>query len=100
MKNFLFTSVFLFSLTSLANEMPEVNYIMCQNGNIIRTVRIELFDQGCRTVYTKYGKDRVIGSGQFVISCTGFLNNVKKNLEEAGWKCRDISGADITKGTP
>lgn len=100
MKTYLLTSLLFFFQAATANEMPEVNYVMCQNGDIIRTVRIELGDQGCKTIYTKNGKDRVIGSGQFVVSCTGFLNNVQKNLEEAGWKCRDISGASMTKGTP
>lgn len=98
MKIFFLTSVLIFSLSSKANEMPEVNYVMCQNGTIVRTVRIELDEQGCKTVYTKNGDDRVIGSGQFAISCTGFLGNVKKNLEAAGWSCKDISGAAITKG--
>lgn len=89
--------IFLLSPALQADELPEVNYVLCQNGSIVRTVRIELDEQGCKTVYTKNGEDNVIGSGQFAISCTGFLNNVQKNLESAGWKCKNISGASISK---
>ena len=49
----------------------------------------------CKTIYTKAGKDRVVGEGQFWKSCEDILKNIKGNLEEAGWKCRKIGNFKV-----
>ena len=74
-------------------------FVMCRNKKIVRTLRIEAGGSegaACSTTYTKAGVDRVIGTGQFEVSCKKFLNNVRGNLEEAGWKCRNIEQARIS----
>ena len=60
----------------------------------MRTLRVEVDkDQVCRTIYTKQGVDEVIGSAQNHTSCTEFVTNVRKNLEDAKWNCREVKEA-------
>lgn len=61
---------------------------------MVRTVE-DPENQGCMTVYTKSGVDRTIGSGKFWQSCYDFQENIKRNLEEAGWKCRMVENVEI-----
>lgn len=70
--------------------------VLCKNNQVVRTIRVNSSDDGCRTVYTKAGVDRVVGSGQNTSSCVQFLNNIKGNLEEAAWSCREVSKFKVT----
>lgn len=72
-------------------------YVMCRNNGLVRTVRIVQKPEGCVTIYTKAGTDRVVGSGRYLISCVGVLKNIKANLEKAWWKCRDISQSQVSQ---
>ena len=76
-------------------------YVLCKNRGIVRTIRVERTNQGgCQAKYTKAGVDRVIGYGRQKNSCEKFLNNVKKNLLDASWSCREVSDAKITAEGP
>ena len=64
---------------------------LCKLQKTVRTLRIEVGeDKNCRTIYTKQGVDDLIGSGQFHQSCVNIAENVRKNLEGVGWKCREV----------
>lgn len=74
-------------------EMGE-SFVLCKNKKMVRTLRVELgSDQKCRAIYTKQGVDEVIGSSQQVASCVEFVSNVRKNLEEGKWSCREVKEA-------
>lgn len=82
--------------TSAAENLP---YVMCRNKKLVRTIRIENIPDGCRTLYTKMGVDSVVGSAKNRTSCDSFLANVRKNLEGADWKCKEVSSAVVSDGT-
>lgn len=80
--------------TSLAFARLETSLVLCKNQKTVRTLRVEQGeDQKCRAIYTKQGVDETIGSGQYTNSCEEFISNVRKNLEEAKWNCREVKEA-------
>lgn len=84
----------LFSQQVIASDTS--SYVLCKNKKVVRTIRIQEIQDGCVTTYTKAGVDKVVGQGQHLTSCQSFLDNIKGNLEEAAWKCRDISSAQLS----
>lgn len=72
-------------------------YWMCRNHSIVRTLQIETRDGGCRTHYGKDGVDRVVSQSQTPSGCVGVFSNIRRNLESAGWKCKDISQGRISE---
>ena len=81
----------VFWVLSLQAEEGLAQVVLCKNRKVVRTITLSTAADGCRTVYTKAGVDRVIGSGIHESSCRGFLQNVQANLEKAGWSCRDVT---------
>lgn len=80
--------------TSSAFAGLENSLVLCRNQKNVRTLRVEMGeDQKCRAIYTKQGVDETIGSGQFTGSCEEYISNVRKNLEEAKWNCREVKEA-------
>ncbi|MFK8139019.1 MAG: hypothetical protein AB8E15_11715 [Bdellovibrionales bacterium] len=81
-----------------AKKISPKSYVMCRNAKIVRTIRVD-WDSGleqCNTIYTKAGKDRVIGEGKFLESCVGFSTNVQANLEKAGWNCKNMATVTLS----
>jgi hypothetical protein len=72
------------------------NYTMCRSQKNVRTIRVVKKPDVCETVYTKNGVDKVVSSGRNPNSCVNVFNNIKGNLETAGWKCKDISSASVS----
>ncbi len=68
-------------------------YLICRLDRMIRTIRVNQKENHtrCHTLYTKLGVDRTVGTGIHVHSCQQFAQNIKKNLEDNSWKCRDIT---------
>ncbi|CAE78882.1 hypothetical protein AB1A81_04360 [Bdellovibrio bacteriovorus] len=86
-------TVLFFSSFSHAAELGE-SLVLCKHNKTVRTLRVEIgTDQICRAIYTKQGVDETIGSGQNHQSCHDFVTNVRKNLEEAKWSCREVKEA-------
>lgn len=78
-------------------EVP-TEYVLCRNKKIVRTIRIEKQENGeCATIYTKAGQDRDVGGGKWIESCEKIVENIKGNLEKAGWTCRVVPAAGITE---
>ena len=105
-----FKALFIFAgllvaLYSFAQEVEKSvvknrDFVICKNKFYARNIQVEIIkveDSVCQTLYTKGGKTRTIGTGKFMGSCYGFLNNISSNLEKAGWKCADISGTTVIK---
>lgn len=79
----------------------EATYILCQNKETVRTVRVEKNDTGggCVTKYTKQGVDSVVASSWTEKRCKAVLGNIQTNLESANWKCKDISKSRVSSST-
>ena len=83
------------AVESSASVQP--NYIMCRNQKTVRTIRVEKDDsKECVTLYTKAGVDREVGRGQNFNSCTKVAENIRTNLDKAGWKCKEVSNIGMT----
>ena len=65
-------------------------YTLCKLDKEVRTIRIEASDGKCLTKYSKNGKDLVEGEAQYTSSCEDILEKIRGNLQEAGWKCREV----------
>lgn len=82
--------VLLLAVTAFAETKP-IAYSICKLKASVRTVQVKVDDKGiCKTLYSKQGDEKSIGSGRNKESCLQYLNNVKINLEKSGWKCRDV----------
>jgi hypothetical protein len=73
------------------------NFMMCRNAKTVRTVRVTDKDGECVTIYTKSGVDKEVGGGKNYQSCLKIIENIRTNLEKAGWKCRDVGQASVTQ---
>lgn len=82
-------------------EVENKNFVLCRHFKDIRTIRVDFSnDEGkCQTTYTKLGKDKIVGNGRHVQSCTRILDNIKGNLEGANWKCKSVSNASFSEGS-
>lgn len=69
---------------------------LCRINKEVRTLRIEKGDGKCKTSYTKFGKDQVIGEAQNMSSCEEVLKKVQDTLEAAGWKCREMKESTVS----
>ena len=81
---------------TLKNLATKQIYWMCRNRSVIRTLKIEPYENGCRTAYTKDGVERNASVAQMPSSCVGIFANIRRNLESAGWKCKDISQSRVS----
>lgn len=71
--------------------------VICRLKKEVRTLRVEKAEAGkCNAVYTKGGKDQSIGSASSETSCAEIVQNVRKNLEAAAWKCREIKESRVS----
>lgn len=86
-------TVLFFSSFAQANSVGD-SLVLCKHNKTVRTLRVEIGeDKQCRAIYTKQGVDETIGSGQYTASCVEYISNVRKNLEEAKWNCREVKEA-------
>lgn len=93
----IFMSVFIFSFTTNVKAEGERNpaqtentdlFFLCKNNKSTRWLRAFKLDNGkCHTTYSKEGYLQVISSATYFSSCEAVLHNVRKNIEEGGFKC-------------
>jgi hypothetical protein len=77
-----------------ASIQESESLVVCKNNRVVRTIRVNNEKDGsCRTIYTKFGVDRVVGNAKYKTSCLQFLNNIKTNLEGASWSCREVANS-------
>jgi hypothetical protein len=88
---------FISGVGSLAQANPGSSYWLCRRGMEVRTLRIQNTDSGCLAYYTKEGVDDKIGDSKEIELCKSVILKVKGILEYAGWKCKDISSARISR---
>ncbi len=91
-------SLLLLPLGSSAEGAVEnQGYVMCRSQKVVRTIRVVADEEGCQTVYTKAGIDRIVGNAKSRNSCVDVMKNIRGNLEGASWKCKDISTATFSE---
>lgn len=93
---FAFIMLFLGGNFSLAQQSPDSEnadmFFLCKNSKgSARWLRAYRTENGkCHTVYSKEGYLQVISSATYMTSCVGVLHNVRKNIEEGGYKCAKL----------
>lgn len=71
-----------------AEEANQDIFYLCKNTKSTRWLRAYRLDNGkCMTTYSKEGYLQVISSATYFASCEAVLHNVRKNIEEGGFKC-------------
>lgn len=89
-------AVLLLGSAAYAEDAKKSSYVLCKNKEIVRTIRIHNKNGSCRTTYTKEGLDTEVGKSKTNDVCENVLNNIRKNLESANWKCKDISESRLS----
>ncbi|MFN3454073.1 MAG: hypothetical protein ACK41T_03880 [Pseudobdellovibrio sp.] len=89
--------VFLYSANSFATDPSNIFYV-CDRQKEVRVIRVFTSSDGkCKTSYSKEGYTQVVSSASFFASCEAVLQNVKKNIEEGGFKCREEKLASVVE---
>lgn len=66
-------------------------YSLCKNRKIVRMIRvIQGNNSNCLTVYSKGGAEKIAGDATNDLSCFKFYENIKTNLGNAGWTCKEL----------
>ena len=88
-----------FSL-SLEEEIDDKSYFMCRLDGEVRTIRmLKRLDGSCFVNYTKKGIDQKISDSKSLTICPDIFQRIKSNLEQAGWKCKNISSSNVTNSS-
>ena len=92
------SSFFIFILIQLAilpfgfsqdDEKTDVTYI-CQRSKDIRWIRsYKVEGNRCKSLYSKDGYVQTVSSAQNFASCKTVIDNIKANIEEGGFKCKE-----------
>lgn len=85
-----------FSTPLVSSAEVGSSYVICKLGKEVRTLSIQIEAGKCTTIYNKAGKSQDIGGGLNPQTCEEILGNVRKNLEEGNWKCRDVKEATVS----
>lgn len=115
MKPFLFLIIFSFGFFTFAEEPQpalgtsenakpqeriiepaKADYMMCKNGEVVRTIRIEKNKGICHTTYTKEGVGITVGKSGAESGCRRVFERIRGNLEKANWKCKDITQSRVS----
>lgn len=70
-------------------------YWMCKVSSMVRTLKVEMKGGSCKTTYTKDGVDKDSGQSREIAHCYAVFKNIKKNLEDNMWTCKDISNVPV-----
>jgi hypothetical protein len=81
-------------------EIDDKSYFMCRLEGEVRTIRmLKRLDGSCYVNYTKKGIDQKISDSKNLVSCPEVFQRIKSNLEQAGWRCKNISSSNITNSS-
>ncbi|MFN7905540.1 MAG: hypothetical protein ACK5P5_10190 [Pseudobdellovibrionaceae bacterium] len=78
------------------SSLAETFLILCKLQKNVRTLRVIKVNDKYDTIYTKNGKDQVIGQTRLFSSGKGIANGVKEKLAVSGWTCREVSDSKLT----
>jgi hypothetical protein len=81
-------------------ELNDKSYFMCRFEGEVRTIRMmKRVDGSCYVNYTKKGIDQKISEAKSAEVCPEVFERIKSNLEQAGWRCKNISLSKITNSS-
>ncbi len=86
----------LFAQSSTGNTKTPTFLILCKQQKAVRTLRVSKNSELYDTVYTKNGKDQVIGQTRMFSSGKNIAITVKDTLIQSGWSCREVSDSQLT----
>ncbi|MFN8943126.1 MAG: hypothetical protein ACK5WZ_00715 [Pseudobdellovibrionaceae bacterium] len=78
------------------SSLTETFFLLCKLQKNVRTLRVIKANDKYDTIYTKNGKDQVIGQTRLFSSGKGIANGVKEKLAVSGWTCREVSDSKLT----
>jgi len=84
--------VLLVSTLSHRVQAAEKNslFLVCERHKEVRWLRVFTAADGkCKSVYSKEGYSQVVSSATYFSSCEAVMMNVKKNIEDGGFKCKE-----------
>jgi hypothetical protein len=85
------------NLSDQKTSSAKASYTLCRNQKTVRTLRVDRDEKkSCVAIYTKSGVDKEVARGLNVMSCQKVVENIKINLDKAGWKCKDVGDATMT----
>lgn len=71
------------------DQKTDVTYI-CQRNKDIRWIRsYKVEGNRCKSLYSKEGFVQTVSSAQNFSSCKTVIDNIKANIEEGGFKCKE-----------
>ncbi len=76
--------------TSSVNGAARNVFYVCKREREVRWLRVFMTESNskCKTMYSKEGYIQVVSSATYFSSCESVLLNVKKNIEDGGFKCQ------------
>lgn len=79
------------------NTMAKNVFYVCKREREVRWLRIFMTESNskCKTIYSKEGYIQVVSSATYFSSCESVLLNVKKNIEDGGFKCQQEQLGDM-----
>ncbi len=84
------------SVNASPEELSSEKYTFCRGSSKSRTIKVVQKKNGCQTIYSKDGDEKVMATAASVDVCNGVLAKIQKNLEENSWSCQDISDSRIS----
>ncbi len=75
---------------ALANVTAKNVFYVCKREREVRWLRVFMTESNskCKTMYSKEGYIQVVSSATYFSSCESVLLNVKKNIEDGGFRCQ------------
>lgn len=75
--------------SATSDQKTDVTYI-CQRLKDVRWIRSYVVEGNrCRSLYSKEGFVQTVSSAQNFNSCKVVIDNIKANIEEGGFKCKE-----------
>ena len=75
---------------AIANVTAKNVFYVCKREREVRWLRVFMTESNskCKTMYSKEGYIQVVSSATYFSSCESVLLNVKKNIEDGGFRCQ------------
>lgn len=91
LKRSLLLTILVFWLSPPAQAQEFHRFVICKFKDEVRTLEIRPGgpEEGCEALYTKYSRTERMGWGKNLSGCSLIVDNIRKNLEAADWKCAD-----------
>ncbi len=73
-------------------------FFVCERQKEVRWLRVFTSTDGkCRTSYSKDGYTQVVSSASYFSSCEAVMGNIKKNIEDGGFKCSEAKLSSVVE---